>query len=274
VADLKTVSPDGGAKTPRGSAPKSGTQFPYFNLDDSIAVSRAIHERGGGNCGKDLAAAALGYGTTKSGTFMARIYAAKQFGLIRIEGEMLFNTERAISILHPVMETDAQIGRRDAFLDVSLFQKVYEKFKGQALPPEVGLQNLLKTEYKIVEDRIKPALRVLMDSAEQAGFFAATGNRTRMIAPTGVVHTSTSANLQPQQATISGSDAPKPAVTGSGGGGDGPPPSGVHPAIVALMRELPRPGSAWPVLKKERFMKGLRGVIDIVYPDSQEEGAP
>jgi hypothetical protein len=267
MADLKTVPPGGATKTPRGSAPKSGTQFPYFDLDDSIAVARVIHERGGGNCGRDLAAAALGYGTTKSGTFMSRIYAAKQFGLIRIEGEMLFITDRATNILHPVMETDGQAARRDAFLDVALFQKVYEKFKGQALPPEIGLQNLLKTEYKIVEDRIKPALRVLMDSADQAGFFAATGNRSRMIAPTGITHSAASANLQAQSSTANGNDAPSQERPKGGGGGDGP--SGVHPALVAMLRELPRPGTAWPRPKKELFMTAFRSIVDVIYPDQE-----
>ena len=56
-------------KSARGPGPKSGTQYPYFDLDDSIAVAKAVHDRGGGTCARDVVAAALGYSTTKSGAF-------------------------------------------------------------------------------------------------------------------------------------------------------------------------------------------------------------
>lgn len=270
MADLKTVS-DSPDKAPRGPGPKSATQYPYFDLDDSVIVAKAVHERGGGTCSRDLVAAALGYSTTKSGAFLSRIYAAKQFGLIDIEGDILGVTDRATNILHPVMESDAVVAKRDAFLAVPLFQKVYEKFKGATLPHELGLQNLLKTEYKIVPDRIKPAMRVMLNSAEQAGFFAVAGSRTRLIAPTGVIH-SGAGKLDGPPAKVDGeghlADRQKPPP--SGGGSDGP--TGVHPALVAMLRELPRPGTAWPKQKKDLFLAAFRSIIDVVYPDP--EGSP
>lgn len=269
MIDLKSIS-DGPEKAGRGPGPKSATQYPYFDLDDSVATARAVHERGGGSCGRDLVAAALGYSTTKSGAFLTRIYAAKQFGLINIDGDTLSITDRAISILHPVMETDAAVARRDAFLSVPLFQKVYEKFRGSALPPEIGLQNLLKTEYKIVEDRIKPALRVMLDSAQQAGFFDAAGNRSRLIAPAIAANSAAGkpepSRPEPPSAKAEGdgqTDRGRSAAIG--GGGDGP--SGVHPALIAMLRELPRPGTPWPKAKKDLFMTAFRSIVDVVYPD-------
>ena len=133
MADQKSDSANSDKST-RGPGPKSGTQYPYFDLDDSIAVAKAVHDRGGGTCARDVVAAALGYSTTKSGAFLSRIYAAKQYGLIRIEGDVLATTDRAMTILHPVLEADAIVGRRDAFMAVPLFQKVYDKYKGGALP--------------------------------------------------------------------------------------------------------------------------------------------
>jgi hypothetical protein len=267
MADLKSIS-DSPDKAPRGPGPKSATQYPYFDLDDSVAVAKAVHERGGGTCTRDLAAAALGYSTVKSGAFLSRIYAAKQFGLIEIDGDNLSVTDRATNILHPVMESDTVVAKRDAFLSVPLFQKVYEKFKGASLPPELGLQNLLKTEYKIVPDRIKPAVRVMLNSAEQAGFFAAAGNRTRLIAPTGVVHTG-GGKIESPPAKVDGEGQPQPERKQplSGGGGDGP--TGVHPALIAMLRELPRPGTPWPKPKKDLFMTAFRSIIDVIYPEQE-----
>jgi hypothetical protein len=267
MADLKSVS-DSPDKAPRGPGPKSATQYPYFDLDDSIAVAKAVHERGGGTCARDLAAAALGYSTTKSGAFMSRIYAAKQFGLIDIAGDILGITERGTNILHPVMDSDAVVAKRDAFLAVPLFQRIYEKFKGASLPPELGLQNLLKTEYKIVPDRIKPAVRVLLDSAEQAGFFAVAGNRTRLIAPTGIIHTG-SGKIEAQPAKVDGEGQQQERSKPPSGGGGSDGPTGVHPALVAMLRELPRPGSAWPKPRKDLFMTAFRSIMDVIYPEQE-----
>jgi hypothetical protein len=256
-------------KATRGPGPKSGTPYAYFDLNDSLEVARAVHDRGGGSCARDLVAVALGYSTTKSGAFVSRIYAAKAFGLITIAGDSIATTERAISILHPVMESDEIVGRRDAFLAVPLFQKVYEKYKGGPLPQESGLKNLLKTEYGIVEDRIKPALRVMLASAEQAGFFAAAGNKSRMIAPTGIVHTGVG-KLDALPSKLEGEGQPersKQQSTSSGGGGDGS--GSVHPALIAMLRELPRSGSVWQKSKKELFMIAFRSIIDVVYPDQE-----
>lgn len=265
MADLKKVA-DTPEKAPRGPGPKSGTAYPYFDLQDSIEAAKAVHERGGGTCGRDMVAAALGYSTVKSGAFLSRIYAAKQFGLIQIQGDTISITDRATRILHPVMPNDGLVARAEAFLAVALFRKVYEKYKGTALPPEVGLKNLLKTEYKIVDDRIQPALRVMLSSAEQAGFFMAAGKQ-RLIAPSAAVQAE--AAKQDGSPKVTSEDAPpygsrQPA---SGGGGDGS--MGVHPALIAMLRELPRPGTPWPPTKKERFMTAFRSIVDVVYPDPE-----
>ncbi len=93
------------------------------------------------------------------------------FGLVRSAEDSLTPTERAHAILSPVMPEDETNARLDAFLAVPLFKAVFEKYKGQALPPPVGIKNLLKTHYGIVEERVGPALRILMDSADSGWTF-------------------------------------------------------------------------------------------------------
>lgn len=258
MADL-SPKPDGSTST--GS--KYGILHPYFDLNDSLAVAKVVHDRGGGQCARDLVAAALGYSTTKSGAFNSRISAAKQFGLVRVEGDIVSTTDKAITILHPVMDLDATIGRRDAFLSVPIFQKVYEKFKGSSLPQESGLQNFFKSEFKISDERLKPAVRVMLASAEQAGFFAAAGN-TRLIAPGGVQVAA--GKLEPSKADSEGhadrSKVSPPATISEGS-------SNVHPALIAMLRELPRSGTEWPPAKKDRFMAAFRSIVDVVYPDPE-----
>ena len=47
---------------------------------------------------------------------------------------------------------------------------------------------------------------------------------------------------------------------------------GCIPALIAMLRELPRAGTEWPKGKKERFMTAFRSILDVVYPEP--EGSP
>lgn len=156
--------------------------------------------------------------------------------------------------------------KTEAFLSVALFAKVFEKYKGSTIPPKVGMRNLLSQEYGLAPDRLDPAVRVLFESAEQAGFFP-SGDQTRLIRPT----TRSAGQVQNPPEPSQYREPPENPVRG-GGGGDGGPP-GVHTAIVGLLRELPPPGSAWPKRSKDRFIKAFLATLDFVYIDDSEEEA-
>lgn len=251
---------------PSAKVSKSKTAYPYNDLDQSITVAKAIQDKAGGLCGADHLAEYLGYSSARSGTFFSRLQAAKMFGLVQSQGENMAPTERAHNILSPVMQDDEVRARLDAFLDVPLFNAIYEQFKGQSLPPDVGIKNLLKTKFGIVEDRIGPAFRILTDSAEQAGLFKTTGDRSKMIKP---VIGSPIPKEPPKSIDAATHPLDKPKGSGgSGGGGD--PPIGIHTAIAGLLRELPSPGTEWPSAKKGRFLSAFKAIIDVVYPDAEE----
>jgi len=266
---LKTVKPTESAfPIESGIEPRrtqSGVSYPYFDLDASIKVAEVIHGRGGGSCAADQLAFWLEYKSVKSGTYLTRVAAARNFGLIQSSSGRLTVTDRGMSIVAPVMPDDAAKAKADAFLSVELFGKVFEHFRGKQLPPEVGLKNLFKSApYFILPDRIDPAVRVFMNSAEQAGFL--TNDRSRLIPP------SNSAPAPKSETPKGGEEEAPPVVekpkTGGAGGGDGT--SGVHFAIVGLLRELPPPGAPWPAAKKQRFLSAFQATIDFIYPEDNE----
>lgn len=261
--------------------PKSGVGFPYFDLEQSIRVAADIHTKGGNACSSDQIAAWLGYQNVKSGTFLTRLAAARQFGLIAGQGERITVTERALQILAPVMPSDAEAAKAEAFLDVDLFSRIYEQFKGSVLPPEIGLKNLFANTFKIVPDRVQVAIRTFLNSAEQAGFFSTTGDASRLIHPVKMGSGSRAAAPAaiPPATTPDEPPAPvseKPKVGGGGGGGGGggdgrgDGPSGVHSAIVGLLRDLPPAGSHWSSAKKARFLAAFQATIDFVYPPEDD----
>lgn len=273
---MNTAAAESTAANAATKSSRATVSYPYFDLESSVNVARAIHDKAGGACAADALAAHLGYKTTKSGTFQVRVSSAKQFGLIRVESNGNFvPTERAHKILSPVMPEDSLDAKADAFLSVELFRQIYERFVNNTLPPEVGVKNLLAQTFKISPDRIDPTARVFFDSADQAGFFKTGGDRTRLIRPASKVGEAQDKTKAPEhQAPPVDKLKTPPQNPGTGGGSDGT--GGVHTAIIGLLRELPPAGAHWPKKKKDRFVKAFQATLDFIYPsdDEPEEGSP
>ncbi len=269
TATAEKVSADSSqdAKAKSTGSGRSRISYPYFDNIQSLEVAKAIHEKGGGTCTPDQLAAFLNYMSVKSGTYQTRVSAAKQFGFIRSEGSNIVITERAQQILSPVMPDDAVNAKADAFLSVELFKEIFEKYKGGPIPPEAGLKNLLQQSYGFTADRVGPAVRVLLDSAEQSGFFSTAGDKSRLIRP--AVKPTGFSKVEPLAKAHAPEHLTEKPPKFSGGSSDGP--SGVHSAIIGLLRELPPPGSNWPTKQKNRFVKAFQATLDFIYP-SDEDG--
>lgn len=244
----------------------SGTAHPYFDLESSIKVAEVIRNRGGDTAQPDQLALWLDYKSTKSGTYVTRVNSARHFGLISISGSTISITERARRILAPVMPDDVVSAKAEAFLDVQLFGLVYEQFFGGTLPPESGLKNLFESKYKILPDRIPQAVRVFLNSADQAGFLSKVGDVYRLVKP--AVNGSRPSSIEGNGLVVTREEAVPPERTKIYTSAiEGTP--GVHSAIIGLLRELPPPGSVWNAKKKQRFLDAFKANIDFIYPDEE-----
>lgn len=267
MAVIKTVK-----ETKDGDIRRSGITSPYFDLGASLAVAQVIMTQGGGTSSPEQLAHWLGYKSTNSGTYMTRISAAsKHFGLVESTDSTFSVTERAKSILSPVMPEDAVSARVEAFLGVPLFAKAYEHFRGSQLPAEVGIKNLFLHQYKILPDRSAQAVRVFLNSAEQAGFFSTTGDRSKLIKPTvtqiharPITQPNSQDNDQSKVDTVTQEKNRSPVVVGDGGA------SGVDTAIIGLLRKLPSQGASWTVAEQTRFLTAFTHTVQFLYPTNDE----
>lgn len=268
MADIKEVEikPESGKK-PRT---QSGIPYPYYNLDLSIDVARMIHEKGGGECSSAHLASFLGYKSARSGTYLTRLSSAKIFGLVEGKGDSLRPTERALAIINPVMPDDRRRENINAFLGVPLYREIYERFKEKSLPPEGGLKNLLRSTLQVVQDRVNPAARVFYESAEQAGFFETSPDRTQLIPPLLSKGYANSAPNEDRSKEVGEESTHTPERPRSAGGeGSG----GIHSALAGLLRELPPPGP-WEARKKQQFLDAFTALFDFIYPSETKEKAP
>lgn len=257
----------GQAPKRKGVRPRSEVAFPYYNLDSAIEVAQKIHDEAGGSCTRDQLAPILGYSGVKNGGFLSRLGAARMFGLVEEVNGMLRPTPLASNIYAPVQMEDSERAKAKAFLNVELFKKIYSRFKGQPLPSAQGLENLLKTELKVVPAQIKTAIRNLNESAESAGFFNAAG-RGRLVLPLAANTEQTAAppKSAPQVQEVVPTSLPS---IHQGLVEDG----AIPPAIFGLIRDLPPEGTAMSNAKRQRLIKAFEASINWLYPDANEEVA-
>lgn len=280
MSNSQSVKDSGSAKvtTPK---PRSNVAFPYFSLEKSIDVPRLIHQRAGGRCGRGQLAGLLGYTGIKNGGFLTRISAAKQFGLIEESGDMITLTDRAKKILAPVRPSDSEQARLDAFMSVELYRRVFEDFDGNTLPSPAGLSNLFLNTYKIVPNQVAPALRNLMDSAESAGLFE-VGGRTKLIRP--IIRNDdlgpAASPSSPGSVAVNIDDteeSDRDQRIGRRGGssslGNAQPSvdmTGVHPALIGLIQNLPPLGSTLGPKRRAALIDAFKSTINFIYPEEEE----
>jgi hypothetical protein len=249
---------------------RSGITSPYFDLAASIAVAKIIQQQGAGTSSSQQLAHWLGYKSTNSGTYATRLSAAtKHFGLIENSGDTFVITERAKIILAAVTPEDAITARIEAFLAVPLYARVYEQFRDSQFPPEVGLKNLFLNTYKILPDRVAQAVRVFLNSAEQAGFFSSNGDRSRLIKPPvkqkaqARTEWTTALDTVPSQGAMVASAQQK-------AGDKNRESANVDPAVTGLLRKLPMPGKPWTSAEQTRFLTAFTHIIQFLYPPEDD----
>ena len=217
------------------------SRYPVYSLEDSVEVARLIHENGGGAAAPDQLAGFLKYSTTNSGTYLSRIAAARLFGMIENSGRDLVPSHLALRIIHPEYPQDQADAQVDAFLTVPLYRTLYQRYEGQALPPEVGLRNAMRTVYSIPEGRTPAANRGVMESAEQAGFFSTRGARSHLVKPTSrAPQTAGSAEATDVAGEAQGDFGGGRGGSGGGGRGGGSGSGGwpQTPAVAGTMHEV------------------------------------
>jgi hypothetical protein len=231
---------------------QSSIQFPYGDLNDSIAIARAIHSVGGQSCEIEQLAGHLGVAPTGGG-FKARLANPRIFGLTEYARGIIALTPLGRRIVDPLQEAAARV---EAFLSVPLYRQIYEKYKGHPLPPPAALEREMHAMG--VSSKQKDKARQAFDrSARQAGFFWASNDRltlpvTKPKAEAGQIDAEDDATRKEKHG---GSD---------GGGGQ------FHPFIQGLLKELPEPGSNWPHTKRIKWLRLASNAFDMIY---EGEGA-
>ena len=240
---------------PKRAREQSSIAFPYMDLDTAITVARAFVQNGGGPHTRDQLAGAMGQ-SPLSGAFIMKLSAARQFGLVDFVDLKFKLTDLGFSIVDK-SEFREKSARVQAFLNVELYRKIYEEFKGKQLPPRpLGLEQTFVQMG--VSSKQKSNARLAFDkSARQAGF--STLDPDRLIEPmVGATIDIPSTGIS----TLGKGPSRPPSFAGGGG-------SALDPLIAGLLDRLPPAGESWSMEKRKKWLQTFEANLEMIYPSDE-----
>jgi hypothetical protein len=228
---------------------RSTIQFPYNDLDEAVAVAKAIHENAGVSCTIDQLAAYMKQSMT-SGAFRLRVSNAAIFGLTDNERGQVRLTSLGRQIADPSQEAAA---RAESFMRVPLYARVFENYKGFTLPGPAALEKFM-LEVGVSSKQTAKARHAFSRSAKQAGYFE--HGEDRLVRPAALTGPGTKP-IEPEAPK-----APESEKKGGSGGGDF---GSLHPFIQGLLKTLPEPETEWASPARVKWLQTAANIFDLIY---------
>lgn len=204
---------------------RSTIQFPYAPLADAERIASELHGYAGTATPEGLAKA-LGQ-KSRSGAFRQKLSAARIFGLVSTRPNEVLLTRRGRQIIDPERCDAARV---EAFLAVPLYKEIFEKYRGDLLPPAPALEAEMEG-LGVSPKQTATARQVMQRSAETAGFSRQGSNR--LVRPDNAQHEN-------------------PPNAGREGGG------GTIDALTALWETLLRDGANWSAETTKSYVDAAR----------------
>ena len=142
--------------------------FPLVTLAAAIRVPTGIKEKNSGNpyLSEDVAKA-VGMGA-KGGAFFYLTAGARDYGLTTgtRDTERIALTDLGRSLVYPANPTEAIEANLKAFLNIDLFRRVLEHYKGSSLPEMEYLSNTLAKEFGLAPEVHEQFVNVFRKNCE------------------------------------------------------------------------------------------------------------
>lgn len=178
MATKKTGSTARKKKAGQTAAAKIRRPYPRVSLKKALEVVAAIKNKNGGNpLEPALVAEYCGLSATNN-DFVYLLSAASQFGLttgtIRAQGIALTDFGRQLAYAGSEAEEEAL--KKQAFLNVDVFRRVLEHYRGSQLPELKYLGNTLTKQFELPEALHDEFSRVFRENTDYLGFSSYEGS--------------------------------------------------------------------------------------------------
>lgn len=236
---------------------RSTVEFSYTPLDDAEEIVSAIHQVGGTSCDWDQLATKLNQ-ASKGGGFRLRVSGARSFGLVTTDRGNVEITDLGLRILDP---KHMRAARAEAFLRVPLHKQVFERIKGQVLPPPSAIERMMEG-IGVAPKQKEKARQVFMRSAKSAGFFELSAERLSY---------PPNATAEMAGGDAGGGNGNETPKANGGGGGTGGGNDEMNPFIRGLLDKLPPPETEWLITGRAKWLQTAANIFDLIY--SMPEGS-
>ncbi len=167
-------APDPLAPSERPKRERSA-RYPGASLGEALEFAKAIDDHGLDGTSAEAIATSMGFESIKTRTFSSRLSAARQFGLLVLEGNVYRLTGLTKRILYPVDAGTLPSLYAEAFSSPALYSDLLERFQGRTLPPIESLANLLFHHHQITSSAKQGAAEAFVDSARFVGMLDQQG---------------------------------------------------------------------------------------------------
>lgn len=260
MADETNDATDG--KKARAQRVASTISFPYSDIDDALAVAEGLLKAGGMPLARDQLAAAMSQSPTGGG-FNTKVASARTFGVVETAAGKYQLTELGFEIVDPNRQRKAMI---QAFLNVELYKRLYEEFKGKRLPPRPhGLENAF-INFGVSPRQATGARQVFDRTARKVGFFP-NGDEDRLVEPFGFASDpAPKAGPSPVASPVGMATETDTALAPTAS----PPPAGIHKSILGMLEELPAPKSKWSKAEQADWLEAISTLFQVIYKNEDK----
>ena len=185
-----------------------------------------------------------------SGAFRVKVAAARIFGLATVDDKKVALLQLGHDTQDPNSEARA---RALAFLNVPLYRKIFETYRGRPLPDDKALEKVMES-FGVASKQTNRARQTFQRSAEQAQIF--NDKKDRLVLPAGV-------SLDSKPSNGGASRKMETPVTTA-------PAGDLNPVLSLLLESLPPEGAEWPRDARQQWMQILERALDRLYKDKPE----
>lgn len=143
--------------------------YPAATVEDCFEFIKIIDKLGGRAVSYSSILDVMGLTSPTTKSFLNRLGASKQYGLIVTGGSTAQLTDIAKKILYPPDGRPSVSHLKECFSNPPLYAKLITRFEGKAIPPKAQLSNLLMNEYGIIKNSKDNAADCFTSSAEYLG---------------------------------------------------------------------------------------------------------
>ena len=170
-----------------GDRYKKGSFPPFVTFAEAISFAEEVYENGGGRASYDLLSQIFD-NSIKSSSFTKKLAAVKWYGLLiqPSKGAILLS-DIGMAIVAPQSPNAASNARKEAFLKIEPFVKIYERHKGKLLPADEFLKNIFEQDSGIPKELSNGWVSAFKEAIRTSGLLHDRGDQKTQIMESAVV---------------------------------------------------------------------------------------